>query len=397
MPTFHYQGTTRQGKNIKGAKDAVSKQAALSELTAEGVFVSELAEKNKSKKFFSKELFSRKKNLADLFFQLSLLLRSGIPLVESLRIIEKSEKGARDKAALADVADKISEGKKFSEALAAHEKYFEPMYVNLIKASERVGHLSEILMDIAEYEENKRKSSDKLLSAMIYPMVILIIGLGVVAFMLTVIVPKIQGIFDAAKQELPGVTKLLLSIAGFVQKYGLALFIFVLVLLLLFRYMYGKNDKFRLRVDKRMYGFNLIAQSITSRFAHVVAFQLKEGLPLSDALFHANQTIKNVYVKEILADVREKVMSGVKFSTALKDTSVFPDLFPAAVSTGESSGNMHELLERVSEFYSKKLENYTTAFLSVVEPLFIVIVGVMIGFVVISIMLPLLSINTMIN
>jgi type II secretory pathway component PulF len=150
-------------------------------------------------------------------------------------------------------------------------------------------------------------------------------------------------------------------------------------------------------VDKRIYSFEIVGQQIVSRFTHILAFQLKEGLPLSDALYHATQTVTNSYIKGVLLDIREKVQAGVKFSQAVKDAGIFPELFPAALTTGESSGNMSELIERVSEFYSKRIDTFTTTFLSIIEPLFIILLGLMIGFVVISIMLPLMTINTMIG
>ncbi|MDR2870693.1 MAG: type II secretion system F family protein [Deferribacteraceae bacterium] len=395
MPSFQYQGSTREGRSVKGLKEAASRQQALAELTAEGIFVSTLKQPAASKAKFS--LLTKKINLTDLFFQLSLLLRSGIPLVEGLNIIARTSKSVTERETLMDVAAKVSEGVKFSDALSAHTQFFSAMYVNLIKASEKVGRLSEVLMDIATYEENRHKTKDKLKSAMVYPIVVFMFGFGVMGFMLTQIVPRMTGIFEAAEQELPSITKLLLSLSGFAQAYGLYLLLLMFLGMLGFRYLRQTNAKFSHWVDKRMYSIGIVGQAIVSRFAHILAFQLKEGLPLSDALYHATQTVTNSYVKGVLSNIREQVQAGVKFSQAVKAADIFPELFPAALTTGESSGNMPELIERVSQFYSKRIDTFTTAFLSIIEPLFIIILGVMIGFVVIAIMLPLLTINTMIG
>ena len=396
MATFHYRGVTKTGKNVKGYKDAASKQSVLSELTAEGIFITEIKLGDSTKKSgFLSRIKSSKKNLADYFFQLSLLLRSGIPLVEALGIIARTTESEKEKGIIMDSASKVSEGMRFSDALAYHENYYSPMYVNLIKASENVGRLSAVLMDIATYEENKRANADKLSSALVYPIVILLIGLGVLVFMLTVIVPKMRSIFEAAGQDIPVMTKILLSVSGFVQHYGLFFFLLIALAALIFRYFYKRNEKFRLRIDERLFKSELIAQSAITRFAHILAFQLREGLPLTDALYYSTLTMTNKYFRRVLEDVRKEVQSGVKFSRSVKDAGIFPELFPAAVSTGESAGNMPELLERVTEFYGRKIEKYTSAILSVLEPVFIVCIGLLVGFVVLAIMVPLMNMGSL--
>lgn len=396
MPSFNYSGFTKAGKPVKGAKEAVSRQAALMQLTAEGLLISEIhAVAPKRASVFSR-LLSGRKNLSDVYFQLSLLLKSGIPLVEAIHIIVGTTKSAKEREIFIDTAAKVSEGMKFSDALSRHDDYFDPMYVNLIKASEKMGRLAEVLLDIAEYEEQKRKNADKLTSAIVYPITILILGVGILAFLLTAIVPKMQSVFTAAKQELPTSTKILLAVSAFAKVYGGYIVLLMIIGGIVLAYMYNNNPKFRMKVDKRFFSIGIVAQNAISRFSYILAFQLREGLPLTDALYFATATMKNIYMKTLLDEVREKVQAGVKFSTAVRDAKVFPELFPAAVSTGESSGNLPDLLQRVNEFYGRKIEKYTASLLSVLEPLFIVIIGGLVGFVVISIMQPLFTMNTMV-
>ncbi|MBQ3034268.1 MAG: type II secretion system F family protein [Deferribacterales bacterium] len=399
MATFSYKGVSKNGKNVKGVRESASKQSLTSELLAEGIFVTDITDVRLKRSRFERfeALFSSKKNLADTFFQLSLLLRSGIPLVEAIKIIAKSTKQAKLKNALLESAARVSEGMRFSEALSRYQNIFDPMYVNLIKASEQVGRLSSVLADIAVYEEDKRKNSDKLSSAMIYPMTILILGMGVLGFLLTFVVPKMESIFETMKQDIPATTEFLLSASRFMGSYGLYLLLFILFIVFFLRYMYKNNKKFRLAVDKRLYKMNIVANVSVAKFAHVLAFQLKEGLPLTDAIHFASETINNRYLRQVAADVRSAVQSGTKFSVAVKNAGVFPELFPAAVSTGESSGNMPELLERVNEFYSKQVDKFLSSFVSVIEPLFIVFIGVLVGFIVVSIMEPLFQMNTLVK
>ena len=399
MATYSYKGISKTGKEVKGVRDAVSKQALTSELLSEGIFVSTISDMQSKQSSLAKlqTVFAKKINLSDTFFQLSLLLRSGIPLVEGLKIVAKSTKEQHLKNALMESASKVSEGMRFSESLSKYPKIFEPMYVNLIKASEQVGKLAAVLADIAVYEEDKRKNTDKIKTAMVYPMTILVMGFAVLGFLLAFVVPKMESIFSSMKQQIPASTQFLLKASDFVSEYGLVLLFFILFIIFSFRYLYKNNNKVRLPLDKKLFKINLVSHVAVSKFAHVLSFQLKEGLPLTDALHYASLVIDNKYMFDIVNQVRESVQAGTKFSTAVRNAGIFPELFPAAVSTGESSGNMPELLERVNEFYSKNVDKFLTSFISAIEPIFIVIIGVLVGFIVVSIMQPLFSMNSLVQ
>ena len=399
MAAYSYKGISKTGKEVKGVREAVSRQVLTSELLSEGIFVSSISDMREKQPFFAKlqEIFAKKLNLSDTFFQLSLLLRSGIPLVEALKIVAKSTKEQHLKNALLESASKVSEGMRFSDSLSKYPKIFEPMYVNLIKASEQVGKLAAILADIAVYEEDKRKNTDKIKTAMVYPMTILVMGFAVLGFLLAFVVPKMESIFASMKQQIPASTQFLLHVSDFVSEYGLVLLLFIMFIIFSIRYLYRNNNKFRLALDKKLFKINLVSHVSVSKFAHVLSFQLKEGLPLTDALHYAFLVIDNKYMYNIVSQVRESVQAGTKFSVAVRNAGIFPELFPAAVSTGESSGNMPELLERVNEFYSKNVDKFLTSFISAIEPIFIVIIGVLVGFIVVSIMQPLFSMNSLVQ
>ena len=399
MAAYSYKGISKTGKEVKGVREAVSRQVLTSELLSEGIFVSSISDMREKQPFFAKlqEIFAKKLNLSDTFFQLSLLLRSGIPLVEALKIVAKSTKEQHLKNALLESASKVSEGMRFSDSLSKYPKIFEPMYVNLIKASEQVGKLAAILADIAVYEEDKRKNTDKIKTAMVYPMTILVMGFAVLGFLLAFVVPKMESIFASMKQQIPASTQFLLHVSDFVSEYGLVLLLFIMFIIFSIRYLYRNNNKFRLALDKKLFKINLVSHVSVSKFAHVLSFQLKEGLPLTDALHYASLVIDNKYMYNIVSQVRESVQAGTKFSVAVRNAGIFPELFPAAVSTGESSGNMPELLERVNEFYSKNVDKFLTSFISAIEPVFIVIIGVLVGFIVVSIMQPLFSMNSLVQ
>lgn len=398
MPTFTYTGVNKSGKKVKGVLEGDTKNSAVARLMADGVLVSEIRSVRDKKGFLSSfQFFSGKGAVPDIFFQLSLLLKSGIALVHALKVMSGSSARGRMRNVIMDVAGTVSEGKRFSDALAKYPDTFEEMYINLIRTSEEVGRLPEVLMDIARFEEDKKKVKGKLTSALMYPMAVLIMGMGVVGFLLSYVVPKLEGIFSAAGSDIPTSTKTLIAISGVLQSYGVFIFILVLLGAVGVRWYYRNNYKFRMKVDSRLLEIQFINHVLISRFAHVVAFQVSEGLPLTEALDNAAKVSWNRAFTVKVDAVADKVLSGDRFSDAVKRVGGFTELFEAAATTGEQSGNVAELLERVSSFFGKKSEELTSRFVSIIEPLFIMFIGIIIGFIVISIMDPLFSLNNLVR
>lgn len=397
MPVFSYDGLDKQGKRVKGNIESASKNSALAKLSADGILVSSIAQASEKRKRDKYSFSFRKKSLSDVFFQLSILLSSGIPLTRALKVTADTVKDTKIKKSLIDMEEKVSSGKRFSEAMTPYKDIYTELYIHLIRTSEKVGRLSSVLLDISRFEEEKRKAGEKVTSAMIYPSVVMMLGLGVVGFMLTFVVPKLESIFKSAGADIPTSTKILLGVSRFLQDYGMLFFIFVLLGVFLLRRAYGKKGNFRMKVDKKMYKLAFIRDVTTSRLGHVLSFQLREGLPLVEALNNTAEGVSNVYVREALEGVSEGVKGGRKFSDCVTETGLFTELFVAAVATGEKSGNLPDLLDRVNIYYTRKTEQFTARFVSVIEPLFIMFIGLVVGFIVISIMDPLFSINTLVK
>ncbi|PLX68513.1 MAG: hypothetical protein C0603_05000 [Denitrovibrio sp.] len=397
MPVFNYDGIDKAGKRAKGTIEMASKNAAMSKLSADGIMVSDIRQGSEKRKLDKYSFSFKKKSLPDVFFQLSILLSSGIPLTRALKVTADTTKDIKIKKSLLDMEEKVSSGMRFSEAMAPYKKIYTELYIHLIRTSEKVGRLSAVLLDISKFEEDKRKAGEKITSAMIYPSVVMMLGFGVVGFMLTFVVPKLEGIFKSAGADIPGSTKLLLFTADFLQNYGLFLFIIVLMLAIVFRKTYSAKGSFRRNLDKKLYKIAFVRDVTASRIAHVLSFQLREGLPLVEALSNTVEGIGNFYVKEGLTEITDGVRAGRKFSEVVSQSGLFSELFIAAVTTGEKSGNLADLLDRVTTYYSRKTDQFTARFVSVIEPIFIMFIGLVVGFIVVSIMEPLFSINTLIK
>lgn len=398
MPSFSYSGIDALGKKVKGVKDAPSKTALLVSLRNEKVLVSDVEEVTSKRSLIQFSGFGNlSKHVPDIFFQLSLLLKSGIALVEAIQITAEGYNNIRIKKVLMDLSSKISEGKKFSQAMEEHLNVFDEMHVSLIKVAENVGRLHEVLMDISEYEENRKKAFDKVKGAMVYPFAVLILGFIIVGFLLSYVVPKMEKVFTSAQRELPGSTKVLIALGNGLQQYGIYIFMALLLMLVAFRYFYSQQNGFRMKIDRRLFRFKIVKQIQLAKLAHILSFQLKEGLPLTDALTSSSKTLSNVYMQQTIEQVIDEVKNGMKFSAAIDRAGIFPELFQAAAVTGEKSGNLAGIMERVSEFYSKSIDKFSGTFISLVEPVFIVFIGLVVLFIVISIMGPLFELSSFVG
>lgn len=398
MPTFHYEALDKSGKKIKNTVESASRSALLYELKQKGIFPYEISEVGKSAKKLNLSVsLGRSVSVADLFFQLSMLIKSSIPLVEALKIVADNIKKQRVKSILLDLSTSVSEGKRFSEAMAKHSKFFDEVHIRLIEASEKVGKLSDVLMDIAVYEEERKKAFDKVKSAVVYPMTVLVIGLGVVGFLLSYVVPKMNNIFESMNREIPSSTQVMIFVGNFIKDYGMFMGLVFFLLIISLQYIYRKNRNVRLKIDKKIFSINFFKEALIGKISHMISFLLAEGLTLTQAITLSSKTINNLFLQNNLEDVVEDIKSGKTFSFSAERKKIFPEIFVAAVKTGEKSGELSEILDRIGEFYSKRVDKYTTTFISLIEPLFIVFIGVVVGFIVLSIMGPLFDLNTIVG
>ncbi len=399
MPTFNYTGYTSNGKKVKGVKDAESVVVLRKELASSGILLEDVSEvsRKKRRKSFVFAGFTLKKQIGTLFFQLSLLLKGGIPLVDAIKIVGESSKSISIKGILLDIASKVAEGQRFSAVLEEYEWLFGKIYISLIKTSESVGRLADVLMDIASYEERKTVSKSKITSALIYPFTVLLIGFGVVGFLLGYVVPKMEKVFASVHRQLPIITRILIEVGNFLKTYGVYLVGFLLSLFVLFEVLYFRNKRFKFKIDRWLYSITFFKNAYLARFSETLAFQLKEGLVLTEALTNTANVVGNEFLRGHLIKMADRINSGESFSNAAKNESIFPQILIASIKTGEKSGNLSDVLFKTGQFFDKYVDVFTSRFVSLIEPVFIVFIGFVVGFIVMSIMIPLFEINTFIK
>ena len=403
MPAFKYTAFDNRGKKREGIVNADSLSAAISSLKERG-FYPDTIEKVSDKKenrllgFLAKRFFRvSQRERADVFFQLATLVNTSMPLTEALTVVAEQTSNKRLKAVLIEIRDKVSEGVRFSEALSNFESIFLKQYIKMIEIAEKTGKLSEILFRIAQREEEKSSFNQKVAPVILYPLFVMLFGTGVVIFLLGYVVPKMQKIFESFHKKLPFITRLLVSIGLFINNYMPIILVLILVLLVVVNLAYFKIKFFRRKIDGFLLKIPIYRKIAVSQFVSNLSFQLDAYIPLVDAVISSSETIGNVIFKEKLSKVAEKVNEGVAVERAFEEAGIFDKMFISSIATGRKSGRLPDFIRRIANYYEKKIDLSVKTTLSVLEPLTILVLGTVVGFIVMAIMVPLFSINQLVR
>lgn len=388
---FYYQAQRVTGEIERGEIEAASKKEAITRLESLGLFPIYLEEIKPS--ILGKEIrieIIGEKDLILFYRQLSFLVSGGVSLVEALKIIggQTAKKGFRE--IILEIAKEIGAGKKFSEALSSFPN-FSPFQVSLIKIGEETGKLSESLILLCEHLEHDWGLENRIITLLLYPSLVLFIITAILIFIFLNIIPGLEPIFLTSQISLPLITKILISLSHFFRQF---LFFLVVSFLLLSFYLYFIREKMGAFFSKFLLSFPLIKESIKKIYLARIALSLsilqEAGLSILESLTLTAEFVGNaLYQKEIL-NARERIEKGFSLSSALgKNSQLFPPIFSAMILVGEQTGRTAESMKKISNFFQEEVERTMENFLRILEPLLILILGLLVGIVVYSFYLPL--------
>jgi general secretion pathway protein F len=294
------------------------------------------------------------------------------------------------------VREKVTQGQTLGEAMAMQPSFFSSLYVNMIKAGEASGNLDTVMKRLADYLQKQNRVRNKVMGAMMYPIVMSIVGVLVVSILLTVVVPKIQDIFREQDKALPTLTVALISLSEFLQTWWWMILLSIAAFTAIWKLWVG-TEKGRFRWDLLLlrlpvFGMLMRKQAI-ARFATTMATLLKSGLPVLNALTIVENVIQSKPLAKAVGSIHDSIVEGSDIATPLKETGVFPPMVGYMIATGEQSGQLEDILFKVSEAYDEEVDNATAKMTSVLEPLIIVCLAVVIGFIVLAIVQPLLQMS----
>lgn len=404
MPVFKFKGLTTAGKTVSGIRDSESPRSLRATLKKDGIFLTDVTEQRSSRatakgapppaRRFGQRVSAQELGVTTR--QLATLLNAGVTLVESLTAMVDQAENDYLKLVLSQVKQRVNEGSSLADAMAMHSKVFPPLYCNMVKAGESSGALDVVLNRLADFTEGQARLRSKVIGILIYPAIMIVIGLGILAILFVVVIPKITQIFSDLKATLPLPTRIMLGISDFLSAYWWAVGI-ALIGLAVFHMQYIQTDRGRTKWDRfklNMPVFGSVARMLAiSRFARTLATLLSSGVPLLSALTIVRNIVNNKIMATAIDDARESITEGESIAAPLKRSGEFPPLVIHMIAVGERSGQLEDMLNNVADTYQYQAETRISAMTSLLEPLMIVMMGGVVGFMVFSILLPILQLN----
>ena len=411
MAIFEYAAMTKTGKATKGVIDADTPAAARRKLREQGLYPTDVQESAAQGKITSSMDVTQLKeskglrqgrnvgrvpvrDVALMTRQFAVLLQAGMPLVEALTAVLDQTTNPRLKRAIYDIRDHVKEGATLASSLARHPRVFSQLYCNMVGAGEASGALEQVLLRLADIEEQQARMRARLMSMMAYPVFMAVFAVGIVSFMMLVIIPRLTVLFTKQKMELPQITKIMVGASHVIGYYWWIILLIVFGIFLLWRLWVSTKsgrlrwDQWRLRCP--LYG-NLHTKLITGRFARTLGTMLQSGLSMMKALDVVKSVVDNKVVENAMDDIKAGVRRGKDLAQPLRETGLFPPMLLHMVELGQRSGEMENMLIKVADTYDEDVRLAVDAIVGLLEPLIIIVMGIFVGFLVLSILLPILN------
>ena len=421
MPNFKYTALDQNGVEKTGIVSADNKIAAMEMVRAQGLLLRECEEAAKgarptaakeSKKGKAKKKTKGKgkaggsikqKELMVFTRQLATLIDAGLPLLQSLNVLSKQEPNPNLRATITALSDSVQGGSTFSEALSTYPKMFNRLFVNMVKAGEIGGVLEVVLRRLAEYQEKANKLRGKITSAMVYPLIIMTIAVGILIFLMLVIVPKFKEMFEGQNMELPALSQFVFNFSDNCMHDGLIPFVpnAVVAIGIIFLACVGISfwkrtpkgarvvDAFILKVPKIGH---LTKVNAVARFSRTFGTLVSSGVPILQALVITRDTAGNVLVADAVTKIHDSVREGESIVTPMSTCPIFPPMMISMVDVGEETGQLPDMLMKVAEVYDDEVDNSVTALTAMLEPLMIVFLAVVVGGIVLAMFMPMMEI-----
>ena len=425
MPKFHYIALDQNGQETAGVIEATSEGEAIGQLRRNQLYPTQVVEegkgnasaikrkargsagagKAKAKGGAKASASAKVKSKVLMIFtrQLATLIDSGLPLLRGLTVLGRQEPNPMMKSSINALADSVQSGSTFSESLQQFPKIFNKLYINMVKAGELGGVLELVLNRLAEYQEKAQKLKNKIVAAMVYPIIVMVIAVGIMIFLMTVIVPKFEKIFEdmlGSRDKLPPLTKYVIGFSRWIQDNLLILALGVVVMVVIWTVVKSTKggrrfiDSMKLKLP--LFG-DVQRKSAISRFTRTLGTLVTSGVPILQALNITRETAGNVIISDAINKVHDAVKEGESMVSPLEGSKVFPPMVISMVDVGEETGQLPEMLLKVADVYEDEVDNSVSALTSMLEPLMIVVLAVVVGVIVLALFMPLIQIIQGIN
>ncbi len=390
MPLFGYSAIDGNGKMTKGSMEAESENAVLGRLRDQSLHAVEIKSIRKAKHGNVKKM--KPKALVVFSRQFATMIDAGIPILRCLDILTSQTKDLALKFAAEQVTLDVKGGMSLNEALVKHPKVFSKLYVNMVRAAELGGILDQILDRLSGFLEYESEIRGKIKSAMMYPVMVLCFSFVMLFVLFSFVLPKFKEIFTGMNAEMPPVTKALFAFGDFMNKYWYLFIVFGVVGFFGFK-MWKKTPKGRWQIDNLKLRMPIVGElslkMSIARFTRTFGTLINSGVPIMRSLEIVGETLDNVVLCSAIDQTRIAIREGQKLSTPLTATNLFPNMVTTMIDIGEESGRLSEMLVKVGDFYDQEVEATVKGLTSMIEPMLIIFMGVIVGFIAISVMTPI--------
>ena len=407
MPVFAYKGYNGQGRVVTGTKDADNERTIKQVLRRDGVYVTELretgaaAKKDAVTKKFEVKFFAERvspQELAIATRQLATLVGAGIPLVDSLGALVEQVEHEHFRSVWSDVRQRVNEGAGFGDSLAVYPKIFSGLFVNMVRAGETSGALDIVLTRLADFTESQAELRSKIFATMFYPIMMLVMAVVVMGILFTFVIPKITKIFESQKNAvLPLPTQMLILISSFTKNYWfVALPVVILAVVGFRKFINSKRgrpwwDQLVLKIP--IFG-SLVRMLAVTRFSRTLATLLGAGVPVLTAFDIVRNVVQNTVLANVIDTARDCVKEGETIAAPFKRSGEFPPIVVHMIAVGEKSGQLEEMLNNVARAYEVQADSRLRALTSILEPVMIIGLGIIVAFIVFSVILPMMQISS---
>jgi general secretion pathway protein F len=407
MAAFDYQAVDAKGKTKKGVIEGDTPRQVRGLLREQGLMPIEVSpclnKKNKSASGKVKSVRLKNVSAAELALitrQLATLVESGLPLEESLMAVaEQCEKNTL-KSMIMAVRSKVTEGYGLAESMAEYPNIFNRLYRAMVAAGEKSGHLDNVLNRLADYTEQRQQMRSQIVQAMVYPVIMTVVAVGVIAILLTMVVPKIVAQFEHMGENLPATTQFLIASSDFLRAYGL--FIVLVIMLIAFSFkQLRKKPTFEMAYHKKIVhlpAIGKVARGLnTARFARTLSILAASAVPLLESMKIAGEVLDNLYIKQKVKEATDKVREGTSLRVSLEQTKLFPPMMLHMIASGEKSGQLEHMLGRAADNQDREFEALMNISIKAFEPALMVSMAGVVLFIVMAILQPILQLNTLVG
>ena len=400
IPNFAYEGTNRRGQKVKGEVPSKNMALAKAQLRKQGIQVTKIHKKSKN----LLEGLSKKKvgalDIAIFTRQLATMMKAGVPLVQSFEIVAEGLDNPSMREIVLGIKGEVENGNSFAGSLTKYPQYFDDLFVSLVASGEQSGALETMLDRVAIYKEKSELLKQKIKSAMKYPITVIIVALGVTILLMLKVVPVFQNLFGSFGADLPAFTQLVVEMSEWMQAYWWLLLLSIGAVVGGFKEANKRSQAFRDMLDRAalkapIFG-KLVYSSIIARYARTLATTFAAGVPMIEALESTAGATNNVVYRNAVMQIKEEVSTGTQLNFAMRTSGVFPSMAIQMVAIGEESGALDAMLEKVATHFENEVDTAVDGLTSMMEPLIMVILGVLVGGLVVAMYLPIFQMGSVI-